>query len=85
MWYAGHIIFQDNSEFGNVIKVFFILIISAIEPGDRDGEHAAKISGHIELKDVTFAYPSRPDVALFKALNLKFRSGGVPAGQARVR
>lgn len=29
------------------------------------------IQGHIEFKDVTFAYPSRPDETILKNLNLR--------------
>jgi ABC-type multidrug transport system fused ATPase/permease subunit len=29
------------------------------------------IQGHIEFKDVTFAYPSRPDEVILKNLNLR--------------
>ncbi|CAM6102646.1 unnamed protein product [Calypogeia fissa] len=107
MWYAGHLINDEGAKFGNVIKVFLILIIAAssmaetlaltpdlikagqavesvfevldrktaIEPDDPEGEEAKEVSGDIQFKNVTFAYPSRPDVVIFRDLNLKVRSG----------
>ncbi|CAM6101081.1 unnamed protein product [Calypogeia fissa] len=46
-----------------------------IEPEDPNGLQVEKIVGDIELKRVEFAYPSRPDVTVFKSLSLKVRSG----------
>ncbi|CAM6099772.1 unnamed protein product [Calypogeia fissa] len=107
MWYSGKLMTDEGAKFGNVIKVFFILITTsyslaetlaltpnlmkggqvmesmfevldrktAIEPDDPDGEHAEKVLGDIQLKNVTFAYPSRPDVVIFRDLNLKVQPG----------
>ncbi|CAM6101079.1 unnamed protein product [Calypogeia fissa] len=107
MWYAGKLINDDGAKFGDVIKVFLVLIMSAssmaetlalapdlikggqavesvfevldrktaIEPDDPKGAQAEKVSGDIQLKNVSFAYPSRPDVVIFKDLNLRVRSG----------
>ncbi|KAL9665367.1 hypothetical protein QQ045_020786 [Rhodiola kirilowii] len=41
------------------------------------GEDLTKVDGHIELRNVEFKYPSRPDVVIFKDFNLK-----VPAGKS---
>ncbi|CAM6101080.1 unnamed protein product [Calypogeia fissa] len=46
-----------------------------IEPEDPNGLQVEKIVGDIELKRVQFAYPSRPDITIFKSLSLKVRSG----------
>lgn len=34
-----------------------------------------KVEGHIELKDVHFAYPMRPDVKVFRGFSLKVQAG----------
>ncbi|KAJ9551420.1 hypothetical protein OSB04_015465 [Centaurea solstitialis] len=41
----------------------------------RDSIKGAAIRGRVELKNVFFAYPSRPDQMVFKGLNLKIRQG----------
>ncbi len=37
----------------------------AIDP-DAPGEEPPQVEGHVELRHVTFAYPSRPDACVFK-------------------
>ncbi|CAM6129699.1 unnamed protein product [Calypogeia fissa] len=44
---------------------------TSIEPEDLNGEHVTHLLGNIDLKNVTFAYPSRPNVTIFKNLSLK--------------
>ncbi|KAG8374607.1 hypothetical protein BUALT_Bualt10G0013000 [Buddleja alternifolia] len=39
------------------------------------GEEVTKVDGMIELKDVEFSYPSRPNVMIFKDFNLKVHAG----------
>merc|ERR1711879_666987 len=44
----------------------------------RNGANS-KIDGRIELKNVTFAYPMRPDVKVFENFSLKANSGDTVA------
>lgn len=46
-----------------------------IDPDDLDAEPVESIRGEIELCHVDFAYPSRPDVMVFKDLSLRIRAG----------
>ncbi|KAL0424341.1 UNVERIFIED_CONTAM: ABC transporter B family member 19 [Sesamum radiatum] len=46
-----------------------------IDPDDPEAEHVETIRGEIELRHVDFAYPSRPDVPVFKDFNLRIRAG----------
>ena len=39
------------------------------------GEDLKEVEGTIELKNINFSYPSRPDVIIFKDFNLKVPSG----------
>ncbi|KAL3526002.1 hypothetical protein ACH5RR_014374 [Cinchona calisaya] len=57
-------------------SVFAILDrYSAIEPEDTKGHKPDKIIGHVELRDVYFAYPSRLDVTILRGFSLKIEAG----------
>lgn len=57
-------------------SVFSILERSTkIDPDDSEAEPVESLRGEIELRHVDFAYPSRPDVPVFKDLNLRIRAG----------
>ncbi|KAL4378860.1 hypothetical protein GQ457_02G011230 [Hibiscus cannabinus] len=57
-------------------SVFSILDRSTrIDPDDPEAEPVDSIRGEIELRHIDFAYPSRPDVMVFKDLNLRIRAG----------
>lgn len=40
-----------------------------------NGKCLPEINGNIELKDVTFSYPSRPDVLIFRNFSIFFPAG----------
>ncbi|KAI3722358.1 hypothetical protein L2E82_33394 [Cichorium intybus] len=46
-----------------------------IEPEDSDGENPETISGHVEICDVDFAYPARPDIMIFKGFSINIEAG----------
>ncbi|KAK9458193.1 P-loop containing nucleoside triphosphate hydrolase protein [Dipodascopsis uninucleata] len=46
-----------------------------IDAGSESGEKLSMIQGDIELKDITFIYPSRPDVYVLRNFNLKIPAG----------
>ncbi|XP_075484164.1 ABC transporter B family member 2-like isoform X1 [Primulina tabacum] len=45
----------------------------------KNGRKLHKVEGHIQFKNVTFSYPSRPDVLIFDKLCLDFPSGKIVA------
>lgn len=45
----------------------------------KSGRRLGKVDGHIQFKDVTFSYPSRPDVVIFDKLNLAIPAGKIVA------
>ncbi|KAK9365075.1 P-loop containing nucleoside triphosphate hydrolase protein [Lipomyces kononenkoae] len=48
---------------------------SAIDPSTSDGRTLPEVEGHIELQDVKFIYPSRPDVIVMQDFHLQIKSG----------
>ena len=53
---------------------------SLIDPSSSDGERpSGTVEGLIELKDVSFAYPTRPDVPVFAHFTLTVPAGKVCA------
>ncbi|GJN01570.1 hypothetical protein PR202_ga18847 [Eleusine coracana subsp. coracana] len=62
---------------GESIRSIFGILNRAtrIEPDDPESERITNIRGDIELRHVDFAYPSRPDVQIFKDFNLKIQAG----------
>ncbi|KAL8475659.1 hypothetical protein ACS0TY_028356 [Phlomoides rotata] len=57
-------------------SVFSILDRSTrIDPDDPEAEVVETVRGDIELRHIDFAYPSRPDVMVFKDLSIRVRAG----------
>ncbi|KAL6504960.1 ATP-binding cassette, sub-B (MDR TAP), member 4 [Orobanche gracilis] len=48
---------------------------SKIDPNDASGMKLENVKGDIELRHVSFKYPTRPDVEIFRDLSLTIRSG----------
>lgn len=48
---------------------------STIEPDDDDGFKPVKLTGHIEVRDVDFAYPARPNVVIFQGFSINIEAG----------
>lgn len=109
LWYASVLIKHKHSNFGDIIKSFMVLIITALSVAetlalapdivkgsqalgsvftilqrkpaiDRDNPESSMVTdihGDVEFKNVIFRYPTRPDITIFKDLNLK-----IPAGKS---
>lgn len=48
---------------------------SKIDPSDESGMKLESVNGEIELRNVSFKYPTRPDVQIFRDLSLRIHSG----------
>ncbi|MQL85301.1 hypothetical protein Taro_017824 [Colocasia esculenta] len=60
----------------SIRSVFSVLDrVTRIDPDDPDAEMVESARGDVELRHVDFAYPSRPDIPIFKDLNLRIRVG----------
>jgi ATP-binding cassette subfamily B (MDR/TAP) protein 1 len=58
------------------VKVFEVIDEpSRIDPTETSGKVLAKVTGDVEFRDVTFAYPSRPEVSICRSYSLKIRAG----------
>lgn len=69
---------SDLSKGSNAIQSIFAILDrrSEIDPNDSWGNNGKKpIKGLIELKNVFFSYPSRPNQMIFKGLSLKIEAG----------
>ncbi|KAH7848867.1 hypothetical protein Vadar_009448 [Vaccinium darrowii] len=107
LWYASILMKQKDSNFGDIMKSFMVLIITAlsvaetlalapdivkgsqalvsvfdilqrkpaIHPNDPASKIVTEIKGDIEFRNVGFHYPSRPEVTIFKNLNLQVLAG----------
>ncbi|KAM0954025.1 putative ABC-type xenobiotic transporter [Dioscorea sansibarensis] len=59
-----------------VSSVFAILDRqTSIEPEDPKGDSPKKLMGRVDIVDVDFAYPSRPDVLIFNHFSLSIEAG----------
>lgn len=59
-----------------MLKVFGLIDRkSKIDPTDPSGEQVERVIGDLELKDVDFTYPARPEVQIFEGLNLRIKAG----------
>uniref|UniRef100_A0A251TGL4 Putative ATP-binding cassette subfamily C member 9 n=1 Tax=Helianthus annuus TaxID=4232 RepID=A0A251TGL4_HELAN len=60
----------------SAVSVFAILDRkSEIDPSDESGVTLGSVKGEIELSHISFKYPSRPDVEIFRDLCLTIHSG----------
>ncbi|CAK9150287.1 unnamed protein product [Ilex paraguariensis] len=70
---------KDLSRGSNAVRSVFEIFDrnSEIDPENSSGVDAVRtnIRGRVELKNVFFAYPSRPDQLIFKGLSLKIAAG----------
>jgi ATP-binding cassette, subfamily B (MDR/TAP), member 1 len=52
---------------------------SAIDPFDKSGEQPPEVTGLVELEDVAFAYPTRPNTTVLDNFSLRVPAGKVTA------
>ncbi|GFP93633.1 ABC transporter b family member 4 [Phtheirospermum japonicum] len=67
----------DSSKANNAATSIFSILDrkSKIDSSDKSGMKLESVKGEIELRHVSFKYPTRPDVQIFRDLNLTIRSG----------
>lgn len=80
---TGRVIADAGSMTSDLVKgseavgsVFAILDrYTRIEPEDPEGHKPEKMTGQVEIRDVDFAYPARPDVMIFKDFSIRIEAG----------
>ncbi|PWA56629.1 ABC transporter family protein [Artemisia annua] len=59
-----------------VQSVFAVLDrYTLIEAEDPEGEKPEIVTGHVEIRDVDFAYPARPAIMIFKGFSINIEAG----------
>ncbi|XAR51801.1 Xenobiotic-transporting ATPase [Bertholletia excelsa] len=68
---------NDLSKGSNAVGSVFAVLdrYTGIEPEDPDGYKPERVTGHVELRDVEFAYPARPSVMIFNGFSIKIEAG----------
>ncbi|XP_024987433.1 ABC transporter B family member 15-like isoform X2 [Cynara cardunculus var. scolymus] len=68
---------NDLAKGSDAVRSVFAVLdrYTLIEPEDPDGKKPEIITGHVELRDVYFAYPSRPDVMIFNRFSINIEAG----------
>ncbi|TKY50321.1 ABC transporter B family member 15 [Spatholobus suberectus] len=68
---------NDLAKGANAVGSVFAILdrYTKIEPDDIDGYKPEKLIGKIELHDVHFAYPARPNVMIFQGFSIKIDAG----------
>ncbi|KAG7593128.1 ABC transporter type 1 transmembrane domain superfamily [Arabidopsis thaliana x Arabidopsis arenosa] len=107
LWYVSVSIKHKETNFGDSIKSFMVLIVTAfsvsetlaltpdivkgtqalgsvfrvlhreteIPPDQPNSRMVSQIKGDIEFRNVSFVYPTRPDINIFQNLNLRVSAG----------
>ncbi|XP_061961245.1 ABC transporter B family member 21-like [Populus nigra] len=67
----------DSSKGKGAVASIFAIIDrkSKIDPSDESGTTLDNVKGEIELRHISFKYPSRPDIEIFRDLSLAIHSG----------
>ncbi|KAJ1418721.1 P-loop containing nucleoside triphosphate hydrolase [Sesbania bispinosa] len=74
--HSGSLVPDSSNAKGAAASIFAILDRkSLIDPSDESGITLEEVKGEIELKHVSFKYPTRPDVQIFRDLCLTIHSG----------
>ncbi|KAL8475590.1 hypothetical protein ACS0TY_028304 [Phlomoides rotata] len=68
---------NDLAKGSDAVRSVFAVLdrYSLIEPEDPDGFKPEELKGRVELLDVDFAYPARPDTMIFKGFSLDIQAG----------
>ncbi|XP_058180428.1 ABC transporter B family member 15-like [Rhododendron vialii] len=68
---------NDLAKGSDSVKSVFAVLdrYTRIEPDDPEGYKPDNITGHVELCDIQFAYPARPEVMVFNVFSINIEAG----------
>lgn len=68
---------NDLAKGADAVKSVFDVLdrYTLIESDDPDGDKPGKLIGQVELQDVDFAYPARPNMMIFKSFSIDIQAG----------
>ncbi|XP_022740291.1 ABC transporter B family member 15-like [Durio zibethinus] len=68
---------SDLAKSAEVVESLFAILdrCTRIEPDDSNGYLPKEITGHVEICDIDFAYPARPDVIILKDFSITIEAG----------
>ncbi|KAE8709992.1 putative multidrug resistance protein 1, 2 [Hibiscus syriacus] len=71
----------DLAKNTEVVRALFDIIdcCTQIEPDDSSGYLVEEITGHVEICDIDFAYPARPNVIFFEDFSITMEAGKLTA------
>ncbi|KAJ0704244.1 putative ABC-type xenobiotic transporter [Helianthus annuus] len=73
---AGTMTNDLSKGFDGVRSVFTVLDRNTlVDPEDHNGKKPEMITGHVEMCDVHFAYPARPNIKIFSGFSINIEAG----------
>nr|XP_043634304.1 ABC transporter B family member 15-like [Erigeron canadensis] len=68
---------NDLAKGSDAVKSVFALLdrYTLIDPEDPNGNKPEIITGHIEMQDIDFVYPARPNISIFKGFSVTIEAG----------
>ncbi|XVF60427.1 hypothetical protein PTKIN_Ptkin08bG0045100 [Pterospermum kingtungense] len=68
---------SDLAKSTQVVGSLFAILerCTRIDPDDSNGSLAEKITGHVEICDIDFAYPARPNLIILKDFSITIEAG----------
>nr|XP_043633552.1 ABC transporter B family member 15-like [Erigeron canadensis] len=68
---------NDLAKGSDAVKSVFAVLdhYTLIDPEDPDGMKPDFVTGHVEMCDVDFAYPARPDIRIFNGFSINIVAG----------
>ncbi|KAL1136469.1 hypothetical protein V6Z11_A12G241600 [Gossypium hirsutum] len=82
VWFTSIVVHKNIADGGDSFTTMLNVVISGLtvsKTSSKTGHKLGKVEGHIEFKDVSFNYPSRPDVVIFNRFSLNIPAGKIVA------